>query len=184
MLATMARADRSARAEIMTSLASSMRSLFLARKARPHRAPAPADVRDYEKKRRQRTHRLRIFAFSRLESVGDRRRGTTRADIVGSQRGRRAAVPFSRSRLRPTRSITSALIASCCTRLASRGSSYTGESLHGQFAFMIRTPAIGFRHDTLSSIAIIATPQAYDRPATLRIPTSIAKRRPGHALSR
>ena len=123
MLATMARADRSARAEIMTSLASSMRSLFLARKARPHRAPAPADVRDYEENRRQRTHRLRIFAFSRLESVGDRRRGTTRADIVGSQRGRRAAVPFSRSRLRPTRSITSALIASCCTRLASRGSS-------------------------------------------------------------
>ena len=87
MRATMARADRSARAEIMTSLASSMRSLFLARKARPHRAPAPADVRDYEEKRRQRTHRLRIFAFSRLESVGDRRRGTTRADIVGSQPG-------------------------------------------------------------------------------------------------
>jgi hypothetical protein len=45
---------------------------------------------------------------------------------------------------------------------------YTGESLHGQFAFMIRTPAIGFRPDTLSSIAIIATSQAYDRPATLR----------------
>jgi len=71
MRATMARADRSARAEIMTSLASSMRSLFLARKARPHRAPAPADVRDYEEKRRQRAHGLRIFAFS----VGDRPRG-------------------------------------------------------------------------------------------------------------
>src|SRR5258705_12086692 len=112
MLATMARADRSARAEIMTSLASSMRSLFFARKARPHRAPAPADVRDYEENRRQRTHGLRIFAFSRLESVGDRRRGTTRADIVGRQRGRRAALPFTRSRSRPTRSITSALISS------------------------------------------------------------------------
>src|SRR5258705_12594725 len=87
MLATMARADRSARAEIMTSLASSMRSLFFARKARPHRAPAPADVRDYEENRRQRTHRLKICAFSRLESACYPRPCTTRGDIVVNKSG-------------------------------------------------------------------------------------------------
>jgi len=41
MLAMLVRADRSARAEIMTSLPPSMRSLFLAQKARLHRDLAP-----------------------------------------------------------------------------------------------------------------------------------------------
>ena len=63
MLATMARADRSARAEIMTSLASSMRSLFLARKARPHRAPAPADVRDTEEEPSSADTQAQNFCF-------------------------------------------------------------------------------------------------------------------------
>jgi hypothetical protein len=48
----------------MTSLAPSIRSLFLARKTRPHRVLAPADVGDYEENRRQRTHKLRALVFS------------------------------------------------------------------------------------------------------------------------
>jgi hypothetical protein len=83
-LATMARADRSARADIMASWASSRKSLFRAWRNAYAFDFAPAHCRRGDEKNR--CERSLSFVFLTARVGCRRRRGTTHVDIVGSHR--------------------------------------------------------------------------------------------------